>query len=70
MDSSYGGVRMSSTAQEVRAVKQWRFPPVSGYKTEVVHGAERTLSTANLANLTIKGTPSILYNSTLKVEIW
>ncbi|KAL7607533.1 hypothetical protein Lser_V15G19583 [Lactuca serriola] len=33
---------MSSTAQEVMAVKQWRFPPVSGYKTEVQHGAGRT----------------------------
>ena len=59
---------MSSTAQEVTAVKQWIFPPVSGYKTDVGHGAERTLSTANFANLTIREIPSILCICTLKLN--
>ena len=42
---------MSSTAQGVTAVKQCRFPPCFGYKTDVSHGAVKTLSTANFASL-------------------
>lgn len=45
---------MSSTAQGVTAVKQCRFPPLFGYKTDVPCGAIKTSSTANLANLTAK----------------
>lgn len=45
---------MSSTAHGVIAVKQCRFPPLFGYKIDVLHGAVRTLSTVNLANLTVK----------------
>lgn len=45
---------MSNTAQAVTAVKQWRFPPCFGYKTDVSHGAFKTLSTANFASLTAK----------------
>lgn len=44
---------MSRTAQGVIAVKQWRFPPLFGYKIEVPHGAVSTLSTANFASLTV-----------------
>jgi len=43
---------MSSIAQGVTAVKQCRFPPCLGYKTDVSHGAFNTLSTANFASLT------------------
>jgi len=42
---------MSSIAHGVTAVKQCRFPPCLGYKTDV-HGAFNTLSTANFASLT------------------
>lgn len=45
---------MSRTAQGVIAVKQCRFPPLFGYKTEVSQGAVRTLSVTNLANLTAR----------------
>lgn len=45
---------MSSTAQGVTAVKECKFPPLFGYNTEVEHGAVRTLSTVNFANLTVK----------------
>lgn len=43
---------MSSIAHGVTAVKQCRFPPCLGYKTDVSHGALNTLSTANFASLT------------------
>ena len=43
---------MSSTAQGVTAVKQCKLPPLFAYKTVVPHGAVKTLSTANFANLT------------------
>jgi hypothetical protein len=45
---------MSSTAQEVTAVKQCRFPPLFGNNTDVPQGAVKTLSTVNFANLTAK----------------
>ena len=45
---------MSSTAQGVTAVKQCRLPQLFGYKTDVLQGGVRTLSSANLANLTAK----------------
>nr|GMC74103.1 hypothetical protein Iba_chr03cCG7070 [Ipomoea batatas] len=45
---------MSSTAQGVTAVKQCRFPPLLGYKTDGPQGAVTTLSTDSLANLTAK----------------
>uniref|UniRef100_A0A2P2JMR7 2-aminoethanethiol dioxygenase-like n=1 Tax=Rhizophora mucronata TaxID=61149 RepID=A0A2P2JMR7_RHIMU len=41
---------MSSIAQGLTAVKQWRFPPPFGYKTDVPHGAVKTLSTTNFAS--------------------
>lgn len=43
---------MSRTAHGVTAVKECRFPPLFGYKTDVPHGAVTTLSTASFANLT------------------
>lgn len=36
------------------AVKAWMLPPEVGYNTEVLHGAVKTLSAFNLANLTAK----------------
>jgi hypothetical protein len=36
------------------AVKAWMFPPVVGYNTEVSHGAVKTLSAFNFANLAAK----------------
>lgn len=44
---------MSNMAQGDTAVKQCRFPPCFGYKTDVSHGAVKTSSTANVANLTV-----------------
>jgi hypothetical protein len=49
--SEYGGARTSRTAQEATEVKQCRFPPLWGYKTEVGHDDVRTPSICNLANL-------------------
>jgi hypothetical protein len=51
--SEYGGARTSRTAQEATEVKQCRFPPLWGYKTEVGHDDVRTPSICNLANLAV-----------------
>lgn len=62
---------MSRTAQGVIAVKQCRFPPVFGYKIEVLDGAVTTLSTANFASLTVKGKVHIKLGLSYKEEnLW
>ena len=45
---------MSNTAHGVTEVKQCRLPPSFGYRTDVSHGAVKTLSAANLANRTTR----------------
>lgn len=50
----YGGPRTSSIAHGVIALNEWILPPDVGYSTEVSHGAVKTLSAFNFANLAAK----------------